>query len=140
MGRVDLNQLPIECDLFCRPVETIPKKIYLLISFCHLLIRACSVCLTAADVYDKSKAPISTLFSVPSSSYNVEVRTRVTVILFTKQISLKKVKLENNFNFQLLLVGLRQISSRELIDLYFEPRTKLTYLYSLIKELCLKFA
>nr|APZ81512.1 gustatory receptor 3 [Adelphocoris lineolatus] len=69
------------------PFQSIPKMIYSIISFSHLVFRACAVCMTAADVYHSSKAPMAILFSVPSSSYNIEVQ-RMTLQVSMENLSL----------------------------------------------------
>ncbi|CAB0011254.1 unnamed protein product [Nesidiocoris tenuis] len=73
------------------PFQSTPKMVYFYVSFSHLLFRTCSVCLTAADVYERSKACITTLFAVPSSSYNIEIQ-RMTIQVAFENLTLTGCK------------------------------------------------
>lgn len=48
--------------------------IYFSGSFSHLVCRTCAVCFSASSIYENSKEPLPTIFSVPSEFYNMEVQ------------------------------------------------------------------
>lgn len=56
------------------------QKVYFGFSFGFLVLRTISVALYAAWINDESKEPAPVLYSVPSSVYNIEVSTLLSLM------------------------------------------------------------
>lgn len=65
------------------------EAIYFVFSFTYLVGRTCAVSLYAASINDQSKKPKAILFSVPTESYCVEVKSNFVWMFELLHSSLK---------------------------------------------------